>query len=218
MMKKGLQIVLLSMCGMLTQAVAEPVMIDPDSMVIKIKQLKQSGQLEDAKKLAIQYMNAYPGDSDFQVLLAAIYNQEQDYVAAEKILTAAHAQYPNDAEINDMLNNVKSKRMARAGVPLPSNTQVSAVSQPAPLVSDATVNVVEKQKSTDALTLQYLKKYPEGVDTQIIAALSFYQNKNYRASEEVLQKIVNNLNELIKIIQQANTDESNAAKKQESNR
>lgn len=180
---------------------------DPDQVVQQIKTLKQSGKLDEAKALSIQYMALYPGDSDFDVLTAAILNQQRDYAGAEKILIAAHQKYPNDAEIAEMLNNMLRKQGKPLLTGIDSTKTASAISpaitQPVP------TTVISSSLSTDALVLQYLKQYPQGMDKQMVTALSYYQAKNYQTAEAILQKMVDDLNQYLQAIKATENQKAN---------
>ena len=102
-----------------------------------------------------------------------------------------------------------------AAAPAAVNPVVPAVSVPvaapvaAPVAVEAGVMpamplaMEMKPLATNPLSLQYMKKYPEGMDKDMVAAFTFYQENNYQASAAVIQSMIDDLNQYLKVIKDA---------------
>lgn len=73
----------------------------------EIKLLKQEGKIDQAKKLAISYLQLHPTDADVQLLLGSIYLREKNYAAAENVLEPALKNYPAYLDVRLVLIDVK---------------------------------------------------------------------------------------------------------------
>lgn len=102
---------IVSFCGMLWLGVALA-QDDPTAVGLEnVKALIALDNISDAEKLCLQYLQQYPKDVDFMVLLADIYMREQRYQEAEPLLQQVVAEYPNYTDAVDMLAVVEKKQV-----------------------------------------------------------------------------------------------------------
>ncbi|MFI4956574.1 MAG: YaiO family outer membrane beta-barrel protein [Gammaproteobacteria bacterium] len=73
-----------------------------------VKTLKQEGNNEEAKKQALEYLSTYPNDPDMELMLASIYYQEKNYEGAKSLLKTGLKNYPQYADLSELLNHVES--------------------------------------------------------------------------------------------------------------
>lgn len=118
----------------------------------EIRTLKNEGRLLQARDVAIKYVQKYPHDLDLKVLLAAIYDELDDFRSATELLKAVLAKSPHETDALELMQKVEADE--------------AAFKQQAAQLDHAETNV---------LTLQTKEDYIATVQRQLVA-------ENYKAA------------------------------------